>query len=97
MARAPPTCWRRWRPYVDVEPEEEEAFDESYGDKRWVAAPAAVDDEDSEYNDPNKPLRVTIIGRPNAGKSTLVNRMIGEERLLTGPEAGITRDTISVD
>ncbi|HEY5795975.1 MAG TPA: ribosome biogenesis GTPase Der, partial [Bosea sp. (in: a-proteobacteria)] len=84
-------------PYVDVEPEEEEEFDESYGDKKWVDAPAAVSDEDEEYNDPNKPLRVTIIGRPNAGKSTLVNRMIGEERLLTGPEAGITRDTISVD
>ena len=47
--------------------------------------------------DPDKPLRVAIIGRPNAGKSTLVNRMLGEDRLLTGPEAGITRDTISVD
>lgn len=84
-------------PYVDVEPEEEEAFDESYGDKRWVDAPAAVSEDDEEYSDPSKPLRVTIIGRPNAGKSTLVNRMIGEERLLVGPEAGITRDTISVD
>ena len=44
-----------------------------------------------------RPLRVAIIGRPNAGKSTLVNSLIGEDRLLTGPEAGITRDTISVD
>jgi GTPase len=44
-----------------------------------------------------RPLRVAVIGRPNAGKSTLVNALIGEERLLTGPEAGITRDTISVD
>ncbi len=42
-------------------------------------------------------LRLAIIGRPNAGKSTLINTLIGEERLLTGPEAGITRDSISVD
>jgi GTP-binding protein len=44
-----------------------------------------------------KPLGVAIIGQPNAGKSTLVNRLIGEERMLTGPEAGITRDAITVD
>ncbi|OYW98809.1 MAG: ribosome biogenesis GTPase Der [Bosea sp. 32-68-6] len=55
-------------PYVDVEPEEEEPFDESYGDKKWIEAPAAFVDEEAEYNDP-----------------------------LVGPEAGITRDTISVD
>jgi GTP-binding protein len=47
--------------------------------------------------EPVRPLRITIVGRPNAGKSTLVNKMIGEDRLLVGPEAGITRDTISVD
>jgi GTP-binding protein len=53
-------------------------------------------DDEPEY-DETKPLRVAIIGRPNAGKSTLINRFLGEDRLLTGPEAGITRDSISVD
>jgi GTPase len=46
--------------------------------------------------DPRRHLNVAIIGRPNAGKSTLVNRLVGEERVLTGPEAGITRDSILV-
>ncbi|WP_102109264.1 ribosome biogenesis GTPase Der [Oceaniglobus roseus] len=44
-----------------------------------------------------RPLQVAIVGRPNAGKSTLVNQFLGEERMLTGPEAGITRDAISVN
>ena len=43
-----------------------------------------------------KPLQVAVVGRPNAGKSTLINKILGEERLLTGPEAGITRDSISL-
>ncbi|WP_312813649.1 ribosome biogenesis GTPase Der [Brevundimonas sp. BH3] len=50
-----------------------------------------------EVDEPEKPIRIAVIGRPNAGKSTLINRLIGDDRLLTGPEAGITRDSISVD
>lgn len=53
-----------------------------------------VADEPEEETD--GPLKLAIIGRPNAGKSTLINRMVGEDRLITGPEAGITRDSISV-
>ena len=45
----------------------------------------------------NRPLQIAIVGRPNSGKSTLVNAILGEERLLTGPEAGITRDAIAVN
>ena len=60
-----------------------------------------IDNEEedlSEYRLPTKerPLQVAVIGRPNSGKSTLINKIIGEERLLTGPEAGITRDAISI-
>ncbi len=54
-------------------------------------------EEGAEAGGEEKPLHLAIIGQPNAGKSTLVNRLIGEERMLTGPEAGITRDAIAVD
>jgi GTP-binding protein len=50
-------------------------------------------DEESE----DAPLKLAIVGRPNAGKSTLVNKMLGEDRMITGPEAGITRDSITID
>ena len=57
----------------------------------------STDDRQAEAEvDRDRPIRVAVVGRPNAGKSTLVNRLLGEDRLLTGPEAGITRDTITV-
>jgi GTPase len=57
----------------------------------------ALADAEAEGHAPEKPLHLAVIGQPNAGKSTLVNRLVGRERMLTGPEAGITRDTIAVD
>ena len=53
-------------------------------------------EEDDDLS-PDAPLKLAVVGRPNAGKSTLINRMLGEDRLITGPEAGITRDSIAVD
>lgn len=47
--------------------------------------------------EPPKPIRVAIVGRPNAGKSTLVNAMLGEDRMITGPEPGLTRDSVASD
>ncbi len=63
------------------------------------AAIAAADEAGVDYIEPEAdgPLKLAIVGRPNAGKSTLINRLLGENRLLTGPEAGITRDSIAVD
>ncbi len=52
---------------------------------------------DPDYDDDEAPLKLAIVGRPNAGKSTLVNKLLGEDRMITGPEAGITRDSISID
>jgi GTP-binding protein len=67
-----------------------------------VIAPLApkteeISEEEAEEAELTRPLRLAIIGQPNAGKSTLVNTMLGEERMLTGPEAGITRDAIATD
>jgi GTP-binding protein len=68
---------------------EAEAFEAEQED-----AEAALDEDEER---PAGPLKLAIVGRPNAGKSTLINRLLGEDRLLTGPEAGITRDSIAVD
>lgn len=66
-------------------PDIDVAFDEDEDDPDYVPVPTNA-----------KPLQVAVVGRPNAGKSTLINKILGEERLLTGPEAGITRDAISL-
>jgi GTP-binding protein len=66
-------------------------------DEPLIGEDVDPDAEDQPTYDAGKPLRIAVLGRPNAGKSTLINALIGEERLLTGPEAGITRDSISVD
>jgi GTPase len=55
------------------------------------------DGREEDDESPDAPLKLAIVGRPNAGKSTLVNQMLGEDRMITGPEAGITRDSITID
>lgn len=98
---------------VAISAEHGEGLGSLYDALRPYADAAALEDEhdeplhweDEEENedggeedlDPDRPLKIAIIGRPNAGKSTLINRILGEERLLTGPEAGITRDSIAID
>jgi GTP-binding protein len=77
-----------------------EAFPVETAEPAEEAAPKHFvfdDDEDGTELDLTKPLRIAIVGRPNAGKSTLLNRILGEERLLVGPEAGLTRDAIGID
>ena len=78
---------REEAPITDVSVEEDSETDNTEGNA----------DEIPDWTPTEKrPLQVAVIGRPNAGKSTLINQIIGEERLLTGPEAGITRDSISL-
>ncbi|MCA0978213.1 ribosome biogenesis GTPase Der [Qipengyuania flava] len=67
------------------------------GAKAEAAETAAELAAELDEEDLSGPLKLAIVGRPNAGKSTLINRLLGEDRLLTGPEAGITRDSIAVD
>jgi GTP-binding protein len=77
------------RPFAD-------AADPPVAAEDFPAEPAAEEtDEEIEAKLAARPISIAVVGRPNVGKSTLVNRLLGEERMLTGPEAGLTRDAIS--
>lgn len=70
---------------------------EAHATPEGEAAGDDTDDDDDTKAAPEGPLKLAIVGRPNAGKSTLINRLLGEQRLVTGPEAGITRDSIAIE
>lgn len=87
---------------VGIDPYEDEDADDEFKEQRDIdTGPVEGDLEyefvDHDEPDDEKPLRLAIVGRPNAGKSTLINYLVGEDRLITGPEAGLTRDSIAVD
>jgi GTP-binding protein len=69
---------------------------EGIADLHSTAAEMLPEEEDAEARDRDRPLRLAIVGRPNAGKSTLLNALLGEERMITGPEPGLTRDAVAV-
>jgi GTP-binding protein len=82
---------------IPVSAEHGEGFGDLHDAVAEALGPPPVRDEAEAEGEAGieRPLRLAIIGRPNAGKSTLVNRLLGEERMLTGPEPGITRDAIA--
>jgi GTP-binding protein len=91
------------RPHIEAaekaEPEvlSEEEDIERYFQKYKEGDETGFGDEEAPEEDLTKPIKVAIVGRPNVGKSTLLNALLGEERSMTGPEAGITRDAVHVD
>jgi len=82
-------------PYAPKEPDEAE--EDTVVAESSDEGPIPFGDQPEPEEDRTKPIQIAIVGRPNVGKSTLLNSLVGEERVLTGPEAGMTRDAISVD
>jgi GTP-binding protein len=82
---------------IAISAEHGEGMAELYEALRPLVESAAPEEAPTPRPETPKPLQLAVVGRPNVGKSTLVNRLLGEERLLTGPEAGITRDAIAVE
>jgi GTPase len=85
---------------VPVSAEHGEGLADLYDALRAALPEATAEPEDEDAAVAargEQPIRIAIVGRPNTGKSTLINHLLGQERLLTGPEAGITRDAIAVD
>jgi len=82
---------------IPISAEHDEGMSDLYDALRGILPEQTGTESTDVATDAAHPIRVAIVGRPNAGKSTLINRLIGEERLLTGPEAGITRDAIAVE
>jgi GTP-binding protein len=89
---------------IQISAEHGEGLGELYDALRGLMPEPVVEDETEDDDEPlteeeaaTRPIRVAIVGRPNAGKSTFINHLLGEERLLTSPEAGTTRDSIAVE
>ncbi|HYZ34645.1 MAG TPA: ribosome biogenesis GTPase Der [Crenalkalicoccus sp.] len=82
---------------IPVSAEHGEGIGELHDAVRDALAEAVPEEEAPEGEDPDRPLRIAILGRPNAGKSTLLNALLGEERMITGPEPGLTRDAVAVE
>ena len=82
---------------VSISAEHNEGLSDLYDALRAALPERTAQQLTEDLPDEARPIRVAIVGRPNSGKSTLINRLIGEDRLLTGPEAGITRDAIAVE
>ncbi|MAE50393.1 MAG: ribosome biogenesis GTPase Der [Micavibrio sp.] len=87
------------QPYFNEDEENEEERDQNGINLDHLDDIEGIEDFEfeAEEDDPQKPIKIAIAGRPNVGKSTLLNAIVKDERVMTGPEAGITRDAIAVD